>query len=457
MAHSRSPMTASYRRDRSYSSNNNDGHEENGCRVHVADLSIKCTKHEIEKAFEKWPLIEIWHAHASCFAFVVLRQREDAQQAISELDGRYIGDARVRVSLARPRARGAQRNFDPNMRCYQCGSRGHFSRDCGNDQRNHNKNGNEYRSDSDRRRERSPRPQVIRDYRSYSPREASPPSRENRYGYYTRPISGFSCRVSESLSTHIRRAEGMMKTELMYYLFSFVVSLKMPRSRSATPSSRRSRSPLSDHDSDSERANEYRVHIAELTPGVQESEVRKMFQRYGTLLDVWVASASCFAFVVYKLKEEAQKAIDHMDGRSFGNNRLKVTWARPRARNRAPRHDPNMRCYKCGQRGHFSRECDGQTTDRRPSRRRDNDYDQFSSSSYRQYSRSRSPFPSPAMPPSSYFRHGMPMYSSLSRRYDPTMDGYFPHQERSNGHDYRYRDRGTRLTPPSARARYNRR
>jgi len=39
--------------------------------------------------------------------------------------------------------------------------------------------------------------------------------------------------------------------------------------------------------------------------------------------------------------------------RSFGNNRLKVTWARPRARNRSHRHDPNMRCYKCGQRGHF--------------------------------------------------------------------------------------------------------
>lgn len=30
---------------------------------------------------------------------------------------RYIGDARVRVSLARPRTRGAggRRNFDPNM------------------------------------------------------------------------------------------------------------------------------------------------------------------------------------------------------------------------------------------------------------------------------------------------------------------------------------------------------
>ncbi len=90
----------------------------------------------------------------------------------------------------------------------------------------------------------------------------------------------------------------------------------MPRSRSETPSStRRSRSPLSDHESDNERSNEYRLHIAELTPGVQESEIRKSFQRFGTLLDVWVASASCFAFVVYKYKEDAQKAIDQMDGR----------------------------------------------------------------------------------------------------------------------------------------------
>ncbi len=40
-----------------------------------------------------------------------------------------------------------------------------------------------------------------------------------------------------------------------------------------------------------------------------------------------------------------------MDLRSFGDSRIKVTWARPRTRNRSQRHDPNMRCYKCGQRG----------------------------------------------------------------------------------------------------------
>ncbi len=39
--------------------------------------------------------------------------------------------------------------------------------------------------------------------------------------------------------------------------------------------------------------------------------------------------------------------------RSFGSSRLRVTWARPRIRNSARRFDPNMKCYKCGQRGHF--------------------------------------------------------------------------------------------------------
>jgi len=33
------------------------------------------------------------------------------------------------------------------------------------------------------------------------------------------------------------------------------------------------------------------------------------------LTDVWVAGASCFGFVVYKQKDEAQKAIDEMDGK----------------------------------------------------------------------------------------------------------------------------------------------
>ncbi len=73
--------------------------------------------------------------------------------------------------------------------------------------------------------------------------------------------------------------------------------------------------------------------------------------------------------------------------------------------------------------------------------------------------RSRSPFSPASLPAPAYFRHGMPMYPSFSRRYDYLGDDYYPPMppERSNGHEHRYRDRGTRLTPPSSRSRYHRR
>ena len=61
--------------------------DSNACRIYVTDLASDCTRDEIEKAFDRWPLIEIWHAQASCFAFVVCQHQDDVQQAISELDG----------------------------------------------------------------------------------------------------------------------------------------------------------------------------------------------------------------------------------------------------------------------------------------------------------------------------------------------------------------------------------
>ncbi len=71
--------------------------------------------------------------------------------------------------------------------------------------------------------------------------------------------------------------------------------------------------------------------------------------------------------------------------------------------------------------------------------------------------RSRSPYSPAPLPPPAYFRHGMPMYPPVSRRYDDYVGNYYPPAERSNGHERRYRDRGTCLTPPSASARYSRR
>jgi len=60
------------------------------------------------------PLKEIWLAsYAPYYAFVVYRDRMDAQDACEGADGVRIAGRRLRVSLAKPRHRGPRERFVP--------------------------------------------------------------------------------------------------------------------------------------------------------------------------------------------------------------------------------------------------------------------------------------------------------------------------------------------------------
>ncbi|XP_028140617.1 serine/arginine-rich splicing factor 7 isoform X4 [Diabrotica virgifera virgifera] len=132
------------------------------CKVYVGDLGNSASKQEIEDAFKYYgPLRNVWVArNPPGFAFVEFEDARDAEDAIRGLDGRTICGRRARVEMSNgksgngryrgppPRSRG--KPFHPDDRCYDCGDRGHYARDC-----NRYRSSRRHRSRSRDRRSRS--------------------------------------------------------------------------------------------------------------------------------------------------------------------------------------------------------------------------------------------------------------------------------------------------------------
>lgn len=111
------------------------------CKVYVGELGNNARKNELEDAFSYYgPLRNVWIArNPPGFAFVEFEDARDAEDSVRGLDGRSICGRRARVELSNgksargyrgPPSRSRGRPFHPDDRCYECGDRGHYARDC---------------------------------------------------------------------------------------------------------------------------------------------------------------------------------------------------------------------------------------------------------------------------------------------------------------------------------------
>jgi len=131
----------------------------------------------------------------------------------------------------------------------------------------------------------------------------------------------------------------------------------------------------------------YRLHVSPLNPRTSRRDIEKIFSKFGTINEVWMATnPPCFAFVNFKHRADAEEAIQAMDGKMIDNSRVGISFARKRTigGRRGGSHSNGNDRYSRG-------DYDSSRNRRRYSPRQSDDTRDRYNDRRRRYSRSRSP------------------------------------------------------------------